>query len=470
MTGRSAGIYVRISDDREGAGLGVDRQEQDCRALADRLGWDVVEVYVDNDLTAYAKSRRARIRPAYQRLQDDLRQGQIRAVVVWHTDRLHRTPRELEDFIDVCEVGEVPVETVQAGIIDLRTPAGRAVARTLCAWAFYESEHKSERVKRKYLELAQAGKVGNGGYRPFGYGPDRMTLVPEEATALRGAYEQVLSGRSLRSVAHDLTDRGFLTTTGRPWTLQALRYNLLSGRNAGLREHRRQIVGPALWPPIVDRDTWERTRALLQEPGRAPTRLDGLPPSTARKYLLTGFLVCGRCGHRLRPLRSSATQRFGCPPTKDGGCGGILVRYEPAHEHVVDLILDRLEREVDFDPDRPADPTTELLERIEAAEARLRHLADAFADDPDASPLELRAAGARIRRQISDARTAIARVAAQERVVEPLAARNAWLRGDYDLAQQRAVLAQLVERIDVLPASRRGSTRFEPGRLQITWR
>ncbi|HEX9497165.1 MAG TPA: hypothetical protein VF926_01955, partial [Mycobacterium sp.] len=28
-----AGIYVRISDDREGRGLGVERQEEDCRAL-----------------------------------------------------------------------------------------------------------------------------------------------------------------------------------------------------------------------------------------------------------------------------------------------------------------------------------------------------------------------------------------------------------------------------------------------------
>ena len=38
-------IYTRISNDREGGGLGVARQEVDCRALAERLGWDVVDVY-----------------------------------------------------------------------------------------------------------------------------------------------------------------------------------------------------------------------------------------------------------------------------------------------------------------------------------------------------------------------------------------------------------------------------------------
>jgi hypothetical protein len=34
-----AAIYVRISYDRTGAGLGVTRQEDDCRELCQRKGW-----------------------------------------------------------------------------------------------------------------------------------------------------------------------------------------------------------------------------------------------------------------------------------------------------------------------------------------------------------------------------------------------------------------------------------------------
>jgi hypothetical protein len=49
-----AAIYVRISSDRTGAGLGVARQEEDCRALCERLGWQVVRVYPDNDVSAYS--------------------------------------------------------------------------------------------------------------------------------------------------------------------------------------------------------------------------------------------------------------------------------------------------------------------------------------------------------------------------------------------------------------------------------
>lgn len=60
---RRAGIYVRISEDRAGAGLGVERQREDCVALADRLGWQVIETYVDNDVSAFT----GRDRPEYLR-------------------------------------------------------------------------------------------------------------------------------------------------------------------------------------------------------------------------------------------------------------------------------------------------------------------------------------------------------------------------------------------------------------------
>jgi site-specific DNA recombinase len=50
----AAAIYTRISSDRAGAGLGVDRQEDDCRNLAAKLGWEVAIVLEDNDISAYS--------------------------------------------------------------------------------------------------------------------------------------------------------------------------------------------------------------------------------------------------------------------------------------------------------------------------------------------------------------------------------------------------------------------------------
>ena len=46
-------VYARISDDSEGMGLGVARQEQDARTVAGLRGWNVAQIYVDNDVSAF---------------------------------------------------------------------------------------------------------------------------------------------------------------------------------------------------------------------------------------------------------------------------------------------------------------------------------------------------------------------------------------------------------------------------------
>ena len=93
-----AAVYVRISDDVEGGGLGVARQEADCRSLAASLGWDVTEVYCDNSVSAYS----GKVRPAYQRMLADLEAGHVQALVVFDVDRLTRRPVEFEHVIDLA--------------------------------------------------------------------------------------------------------------------------------------------------------------------------------------------------------------------------------------------------------------------------------------------------------------------------------------------------------------------------------
>jgi len=90
---------VRISQDRAGAGLGVERQEEDCRKLAKQLGWRVYRVYIENDTSAYSGKKR----PRYEELLADIEDGYVTAVLAWAPDRLHRRPIELERYIDISE-------------------------------------------------------------------------------------------------------------------------------------------------------------------------------------------------------------------------------------------------------------------------------------------------------------------------------------------------------------------------------
>ena len=202
-----AGVYVRISSDV----LGVARQETDCRRLAEQRGWPVLEVYVDNDVSAFS----GKPRPAYRRMLNDIGSGRIDLVVAWHGDRLHRSPLELETFIGLIESTGCQVATVQSGELDLTTPSGRLNARVVGSFARYESEHKSKRVRRKLEENAIAGKH-HGGSRPYGWQNNRVTLDLAEAANVRKAIDLLLAGNSMRATVAALNAAGAQNKHPRP--------------------------------------------------------------------------------------------------------------------------------------------------------------------------------------------------------------------------------------------------------------
>jgi site-specific DNA recombinase len=207
-----------MTSDRSAVAELDTRQEEDCRALCERRGWVAAEVYADNDVSAYS----GKPGPAWQQLISDVEAGAVDALVSWHVDRLTRSPRELEDVIDLADKHGLDLATV-TGEVDLSNPTGRLVARMLGAAARHEAEHKAERQKRQRRQAAEAGRVAGGGKRPFGYADDRVTVVDTEAAVIRECAARVLSGESLASVCRDLADRGITTSGGKGWRPTTIR-------------------------------------------------------------------------------------------------------------------------------------------------------------------------------------------------------------------------------------------------------
>jgi DNA invertase Pin-like site-specific DNA recombinase len=149
--------------------LASNDRSKDCRQLAARRGDRITRIYTDNDFSASNGKRR----PDYERLLEQIRAGNHDGVIVWDLDRLHRQPKELEEFIDLADRFGLQLANV-GGDVDLSTPQGRMVARIKGAVAKHETEQLARRVRRKHLELAEAGKDA-GGPRPYGYLSDHHT-------------------------------------------------------------------------------------------------------------------------------------------------------------------------------------------------------------------------------------------------------------------------------------------------------
>ncbi|MCZ8380349.1 recombinase family protein [Mycobacterium sp. CPCC 205372] len=353
MSPRKTAIYLRQSLDRDQNRLAITRQREDCQKLCQQRGWaDVVE-YVDNSVSATSKKPR----PAYQEMLADIRDGKISAVVAWDADRLHRVPRELEDFIDLADQHKLSLATV-GGDFDLSTPTGRGNARMKGVFARMEMEQKGVRQRRAAQQKAERGMPQ--WRRAFGYrdaGGHVRDPDPATAPLVRQAYAAMLAGASLSEVARLFNEAGAYGLNGKPWTESTVSLFLRAPRNAGLRAHRGEIVGKATWPGLVSESVWRATQAVLNAPGRAPGR------KSVRKHLLTGVLRCGKegCDGYLagrwvmqktggKPGRPKAGHR---PEPRDGQvshvitytcktCRGVSIRADFAEKLLCGLVGDRL--------------------------------------------------------------------------------------------------------------------------------
>lgn len=471
-------VYARISQDRGGGSLGVDRQVELCRELADQKGWEVVEVYIDNDVSAYA----GKPRPEYERLLEDLRSGARDAVVCVDQDRLTRHVRELEDFVDLAERHGIALANV-SGDLDLATSDGRFRARIMGAVARQESEKKSERLKRETAQRARRGRP-HGGRRPYGYERDGMTIRDDEAAIIRELARRLLAGESLPTLARDLNSRGVLTARGRDliddgraddargkkWRTTSVRSILASPRLAALRVHQGEVVGEAEWPPILDRVTHERIKAILGDPRRSQS---GRPP----EQLLTSLLRCGRCGCVMHSSRRSGSghRRFACHPSAgSGACGRTAIATDALEDVVRDLVIQALAgpglMAAAADPASDAE-VTGLAEQVATDEAALEQLARDHYADRIITRAEYMAARGALENRISAAQDRIS-AATLAPTLRDLPTDVDGLRAAWDAADvawRRSLATAVLDHIDIGPGTQ-GRHSLDLERLRPVWR
>ncbi|MBB4714459.1 recombinase family protein [Streptomyces luteogriseus] len=323
-------IYVRLSLDQHGDELGVQRQADECRAFAESRGWTVREVIADNDISATS----GKVRPGFERLLA----SKPEAILSWHTDRLIRKTEDLERVINLG----VNVHAIHAGHLDLSTPAGRATARTVTAWATYEGEQKALRQKASNLQAAKNGTPHKAGIRPFGYANDYVTVVEAEAEAIRKGAEMVLQGETLAAVARYWTSLDLLaprSSSGKAkgeakgWGVGGVKKVLVSPRYIAQATYRGEVVGEGQWPAILDEATHYALISALTNPKRFT---GGARTGSAPQTLLAGLATCSKCGEAVRGGMYRGTPVYRC------GQKHVRVPRELADKRAGNAVLARL--------------------------------------------------------------------------------------------------------------------------------
>lgn len=450
-------IYARQSLDRDGEGVAVARQLQDCRNLAQLHNVTIDREFVDNDRSATKGPR-----PAFNELLAGVRVGDVDTIICWHTDRLYRRVRDLIDLVELAEKHSLRILTVQGGDLDLTTPAGRMIAGMLGHAAQYEVQHKGERQKSANLARAKRGER-HFGNRAFGYErvDGEIRIVEAEAAVLREAIDRFIAGESWYGIARDFRARNILTLRGRPFTDQNLRHRAVNPALAGIRTYLGDVVTEdGNWPPIIDKVTWERLQTALAVRGA------GQQWDKRLKYLGSGIYRCGKCGGTMKVTRDTRSKMpvYMCENLD------VRRRLDRVDELVEDALIGRLRQPDVLKLLSPSEDVSALAAESQDLRARIDGLAELFADGT------LSSAAVRAQKTKLDARlqTLQQRIAAAEggEIVGLIASADDvathW-RDSMPLKAKRRILDALMT-VTIYPTLLGGRNEFRPEHVTIEWR
>ena len=185
MKDSTTAIYLRVSSDSQD----VKSQLPDLKRWSKAHGIEPV-LYQDKC------SGKNMDRPEWNRLEEDIRTGKVRTLVVWRIDRLGRTASGLTSLFDELKRHGVNLISLKDGV-DLSTPAGTMMANVLASVAQFEREVRAER-QRAGIAVAKA----NGVYKDHGRKPG--TLNKANRKKPKRACELKAQGFSVTEIAEAL--------------------------------------------------------------------------------------------------------------------------------------------------------------------------------------------------------------------------------------------------------------------------
>lgn len=473
-----AALVVRKSTKDEQK-VSLSRQEAMGRQEAQRLFPGLpVAVYADE------KSGVDMERAGWLRFASDVRSGAVAGVWCYEQSRLTRAGVAAWDEICVMlwKAGITEVHTHRQGAISV-AKGNRIVGGVLALVDREERDRAQLRILDAMDQLAKEGRPPGG--RVYGYrsGLDddlrkARVPVPEEAAVVNEMAERLLRGESMRSIALDLETREVPTLRGGRWSTQHIRSVVTNPTVAGLRAHRGEIVGPARWPAILERDTWERCRALLSETSIV-VGVDGRERTVprahrrGRRYLLTGGIArCDLCGSPLiAQVRDSRNHKgrqpiYACHPiTGPAACSKVSIVAEPLELWVEARLFVVLAKATTR---KRRDPRARLGQQLTEVDAKLVSLAADYGADLFTRPEYLAAREATaaqaegLRRQLDALGSDVV-----DELGPPAGIEAQWPR--LSLMQRRAVVARYLESVTVRPAAK-GTRSFDDKRVKPKWR
>ena len=384
-------IYCRLSEEDRNKQFETDdsnsiqNQKAMLKQYADEQGWDVYEIYSDDDYTGSDRRR-----PAFNRLLKDAEDRKFNIVLCKTQSRFTRELELVEKYIH----GLFPLWGIRfVSIVDNADTANkgnkksRQINGLVNEWYL---EDMSDNIKSVLTSRRQNG-FHIGAFALYGYkkDPDQKghLIIDEEAAAVvREVFTLFSQGMGKTAIARLLNDRGIPNPTEYK-RRNGLRYKQPDNKNStlwkyfaisdmlineiyignmvqgkyGSVSYKTKINKPrpkSEWyivegthEPIIDRELWDRVQAMVAERAK--------PFSTGNIGLFAKKVRCVNCGYIMRSSKSHGQHFLQCANkhvAKDA-CEGAFISVNKLEKMVLDelkrlsqeyLDKDELEQNIEF--------------------------------------------------------------------------------------------------------------------------
>ena len=276
-------IYARYSSDSQ-TEQSIDGQLRVCREYAERENIKIVDTYIDRAMTGTNDHR-----PDFQRMLRDSKKKGFDYVLVYKFDRFTRSRHDSAVNKAILNRNGVKVISATEQISD--TPEGIILEGMLESFAEYYSAELSQKVKRGLKESRIKG-LFTGGPTPYGYDKINQKLVinETEANIVKQMFNDYLSGMRIKDIVVKLSNAGIKNKYGTEWNINSVSRILRNENYKGILTANDTIY-TNIYPQIVSEEIFDEVNTKLKVGKRTSAHY-----KTDAQYLLSGKLICGKCG------------------------------------------------------------------------------------------------------------------------------------------------------------------------------
>jgi len=295
-------LYARKSSESdERQAMSIEYQINEMKTMAERENLFIKEIRQESH-----SAKSSGLRPVFNKLLIDIKNGEFNALLTWAPDRLSRNAGDLGTLVDLMDQGKLKtIRTFSQSFSN--NPNEKFLLMILCSQAKLENDNRGINVRRGMRAKCEAGWRPN--MAPVGYrnvmSYNRISYVEidsERAPIIKQIFHRVgEEGHSGKTIKRWLDRIGFTTRSGKPIALSKIYTTLKNPFYYGEFKFGDKIY-KGKHEPLIDKALFDKVQRQLIVPEKEWNK---------KVFPFRNLCICGSCGEKVTAEEKYKKSKYG---------------------------------------------------------------------------------------------------------------------------------------------------------------